>query len=129
MSKKYKSVIALFITIILVICFLGCIENQNDPNKIIGKWMSENVSEGEEGSVIFQFYTNGSYLISVTIPDESNNLTTTNIWNNYTIDNEILIMKIVDVEERLLYSFSDDYNTLTLTEEDSSTETVLFRQE
>ena len=128
MLKISKLKISLIVTVIIILLFVGCTSNiTNDPTKIIGKWKTENAVEGDETLVTFEFFDNGSYLITATIPNVNDTITTTNIWNNYTIDDEMLILKIMDEDERLFYSFSDNYNTLTLTEEDSSTETVLFR--
>jgi len=115
----------------LIVCFLlvgltGCTSTINYEELILGKWSVENVPEGEEGSVIFTFYENGNYSIIATLPNETENLTTTTLWYNYTINDEFLILTMIGIEEQLQYEFSSDNTILTLTE-DNGVETVLYK--
>jgi len=129
MNKKIVITGIVIILLISVLC--GCISTESYEEKFIGKWKGENIPEGEEGSTIFNFYENGSYSISFTSYDADGNLTTDILWNTYEIKGETLILDMMDtyeveIAEHLTYSFSNDNNTLTLTEE-NGTPTVLIR--
>ena len=125
MSKKI--VITGIVVVLLISILYGCISTGPDDEKFLGKWKRGDVSEGEEGSVIFTFFSNETYSINATIPDGKNEtLTTETYWDTYEITDGKLIMYMVGVKEILTYSFSDDGNTLTLKEEDG-TPTVLIR--
>ena len=125
MSKKIFMVgIIIFLS---VNGFSGCIDTENYEEKILGKWLVGSISEGDDDSVIFNFFSNDSFYVNMTEVDEYGAPTTQTAWMIYEITDDKFIMTIEGNEVFLDYSFSDNDQTLTLTEKDGSL-TVLTRQ-
>lgn len=125
MSKKILMVgIIIFLS---VNGFSGCTDTENYEEKILGKWLVGSIPEGDDDSVIFNFFSNGSFYVNMTEVDEYGTPTTQTAWMTYEITDDKFIMIIEGNEVFLDYSFSDNDQTLTLTEKDG-TPTVLTRQ-
>ena len=125
MSKKIFMVgIIIFLS---VNGFSGCIDIENYEEKILGKWLVGSIPEGDDDSVIFNFFSNDSFYVNMTEVDEYGTPTTQTAWMIYEITDDKFIMTIEGNEVFLDYSFSDNDQTLTLTEKDGSL-TVLTRQ-
>ena len=117
-----KKIIIFIVTMVIILC--GCIDhgenNVNYYEKIIGKWIVGNMSEGEEDSVIFHFFTNNSFYINLTEIDNQgkNNIKTS--WMKYEIKENNIIMDIDGNKVPLEFSFSENNNILTLKEKGGS---------
>jgi hypothetical protein len=113
------------ITLIIIIFFSsGCFELDNSnkydySEKILGKWYIDDVTEGEDGSVIFNFLSNNSFYINMTELIDGN-LTTQTAWMTYNITEDKLIMVIENNEISINYSFSNSFNNLILIEPDGT---------
>lgn len=107
----------------------GCVTEERDTSyreKILGAWISE-TSINQSENAIFNFYSNNTVSITVHLNESVGEPTIYVLWFNYTIDEKTLKMDINGKTEVLDYTFSDNYNKLTLVEEDSGGETILIR--
>ena len=87
--------------------------------------MAEGIPEGEEDSLIFNFFSNGTFSTTYYIDENSTEQT---MWGTYTIADETLALTIEeDYTVTFDYSFSDNDNILTLTNKDGAV-TVYIRQ-
>jgi len=126
MNKKFLSIIILFI--ILNFILSGCISTNNNQEKILGSWITEK-SFGQEETAVFNFFSNGtfSFVVTVLLNESDVNVTRLSFWGPYQINDEKIKMEIEGNMENLEFSFSDDFNVLTLFE-DNDESTVLLRQ-
>ncbi len=106
----------------------GCVTEEDAAyrEKILGTWISE-TSMNQSENAIFNFYSNNTVSLTVHLNESVGKPTTYVFWFNYTIDEKTLKMDINGKTEVLDYTFSDNYNKLTLVEEDSGGETILIR--
>jgi len=106
----------------------GCVTEEDAAyrEKILGTWISE-TSMNQSENAIFNFYSNNTVSLTVHLNESVGKPTTYVFWFNYTIDEKTLKMDINGKTEVLDYTFSDNYNKLTLVEEDSGRETILIR--
>ena len=121
--------ILLVVTVIflLVIGLSGCTDSDDCKEKILGKWLIGDTPEGGDGSVIFNFFSNGSFYVNLTEIDEYGHSTTQTSWMTYEITGDEFVMIIEHNEIFLDYSFSDNYQTLNLMQKDG-TSTILTKQ-
>ena len=127
---KKKILITGIIIFLLVIGLSGCMYTDNNKNykeKILGIWLAGDTPEGEDGSVIFNFFSNGSFYVNLTEVDEYGDSTMQTAWMTYEITDDNFVMIIEGNEVFLDYSFSDDDKSLTLVEKDG-TSTILTKQ-
>lgn len=122
-----KKLVTVGITLILLIVILsGCTSTKTNEEKILGSWITEK-SVGQEETAVFNFFSNATFSIEVTMNGSYGNFTTYTIWETYTITDKTLVMILGGKTEILEYFFSDDSNTLTLIE-DNGESTVLLKQ-
>ena len=122
-----KKLVTVGITLILLIIILsGCTSTKTNEEKILGSWITEK-SVGQEETAVFNFFSNATFSIEVTVNGSYGNFTTYAIWETYTITDKTLVMILGGETEILEYFFSDDSNTLTLIE-DNGESTVLIKQ-
>lgn len=125
---KRGIILAVTVIILLMIGISGCINSEDYKEKILGKWLAGETLEGEDGSVIFNFFSNGSFYVNLTEIDDSGHPTTQTAWMTYEISDEEFVMIIENNTIFLDYSFSDNYKTLNLLQKDG-TSTILTRQQ
>ena len=122
---KKKMIIMIGMTLILLtITLSGCTSTKTNEEKILGSWITEK-SMGQEETAVFNFFSNGTFSLEVTVNES--NLTTFTIWETYIITDESIVMILGNETETLEYSFSDGDDILTLIE-DNGEHTVLVRQ-
>ncbi|HEC89017.1 MAG TPA: hypothetical protein ENI44_00340 [Thermoplasmatales archaeon] len=124
-----RNIWLLGVIVSLVLVISGCVTENNGvayKEKILGTWISE-ASVNQSENAIFTFYSNNTVSLTVHLNESVGKQTTYVFWFNYTIDEKTLKMDIKGKTEVLDYTFSDNYNKLTLIEEDSGAETVLFK--
>lgn len=90
----------------------GCTSNSNNTSKtneqkIIGQWTA--TLPDIQKTVAMTFFTNKSY---------SETIDLTIVWGTYTITNETIVLIMSGEVHTVAYSFSNNYNTLTLYETD-----------
>jgi len=120
--------LAVTLILLLAIGLSGCINSDDYKEKILGKWLAGETLEGEDGSVIFNFFSNGSFYVNLTEIDESGHPKIQTAWMTYKISDEEFVMIIENNEIFLEYSFSDNYKTLNLLQKDG-TSTILTKQQ
>ena len=118
-----------FCTIILLlnISLVGCLDNTSEYDfneKIIGKWLANDIPQGEDGSVLFNFLTNNTFYINLTEKNDDGKYTNQTTSLIYNITKENLTMIIAGEKVILGYKFSNDFLTLTIKEE-NGTPTIL----
>jgi len=118
---------AVIVIFLLAIGLSGCINSDDYGEKILGKWIAGETLEGEDGSVIFNFFSNSSFYVNLTEIDESGHPITQTAWMTYEISDEKFVMIIENNKIFLDYSFSDNYQTLNLLQKDG-TSTILTKQ-
>jgi hypothetical protein len=122
---KKKMIIMIGMTLVLLtITLSGCTSTKTNEEKILGSWITEK-SMGQEETAVFNFFSNGTFSLEVTVNES--NLTTFTIWETYIITDESIVMILGNETETLEYSFSDGDDILTLIE-DNGEHTVLVRQ-
>lgn len=115
------------ILLLLNISLVGCLDNTGEYNfneKIIGKWLANDIPQGEDGSVLFNFLTNNTFYINLTEKNNNGKYTNQTTSLIYNITKENLIMFIADEKIILGYTFSNDFLTLTIKEK-NGTPTIL----
>ena len=131
MNKVSKDILLVVVVFILTVGLSGCTSTEhhkeNYKELFLGKWVAGDTPEGEDGSVVFNFFSNDSFYVNLTNVDQHGNSSTQTAWMTYNITNNTLIMVIEGNEVHLGFSFSNNDKTLTLTEEDG-TSTVIKRQ-
>jgi len=113
----------------LIISLTGCFDIESNSNydfneKILGKWLANDNPEGEDGSIIFHFLRNNTFYINLTEKNDNGNYTTQTTSLKYNITKENLTMFIADEKVILDYTFSNNFKTLTIKEE-NGTPTIL----
>ncbi len=123
-----RKLILILVVTIMIFITSGCVEENkvSYSDKIIGSWISA-VSMNQSENAIFNFYSNGSVSLVIHLNESIGEPTTIVKWFNYTMNGKLLTMDIMGEKEVLECRFSDDYNKLTLIEQDSGGETVLVR--
>jgi len=105
----HKPLIIVIITIVLLtIGMSGCTDNTNgsskvNEEKILGLW-TETIP-GTPLTVTMNFVTNMSYYESIN---------ETRIWGTYTMTDKMITLQSAGIKNTFTYSFSEDWNTLTL---------------
>jgi len=131
MSNISKNILIVVVIFILAVGLSGCTSTEhhkeNYKELFLGKWLAGDIPEGEDGSVVFNFFSNDSFYVNLTETDEHGNSSTQTAWMTYNITNDTLIIVVEGNEVHLGFSFSNNYKTLILTEADG-TATVLKRQ-
>jgi len=116
------------ISLLLIITFSGCLDNDTNEydytEKILGKWLSNDIPEGEDGSIVFNFLINNTFFINLTEKNDNGNYSTQTTSLKYNITKENLTMFIAEEKVILNYSFSDNFRTLTI-KESNGTPTIL----
>jgi len=116
------------ISLLLIITFSGCLDNDTNEydytEKILGKWLSNDIPEGEDGSIVFNFLINNTFFINLTEKNDNGNYSTQTTSLKYNITKENLTMFIAEEKVILNYSFSDNFRTLTI-KEVNGTPTIL----
>jgi hypothetical protein len=124
MEKRIFKLLMITIIISIIISITGCINNEeidiDYQQKFLGKWIVGDMIEGEEDSVIFYFYNNNSFYINLTQVDNQGKYITNTSWMRYEIKDQNIIMEIEGNKSPLDFSFSENYNILTLNEKDGS---------
>ena len=114
----------------LILVIGGCLTetiNTDYKEKIIGSWISE-ASMNQSENAVFNFYSNNTVSLTIHLNESSSGKPTTYVfWFNYTIDKKTLKMDINGKTEVLDYTFSNNYDKITLISEDSGEETILIR--
>ena len=122
---KRQLAVTCIVVILLAVGLSGCTSINPDEKKILGKWLLEGIPEGEEDSLIFNFFSNGTFSTTYYIDENSTEQT---MWGTYAIADETLALTIEgDYTVTFDYSFSDNDNILTLTNKDGVI-TVYIRQ-
>jgi len=113
-----KQGIAIFLTFfLLIITLCGCNENTvNDREKFVGRWRYE--PEGFDISGTYAFYANGTYVLL----EEPESRGTWDI-----IDNK-LVTTYLGMEDSSYYAFSDNDKTLTLTDVDDPSFSMILEK-
>jgi len=125
-----KNYIIIILIVLSIFYSCGCINDNNiHKEKILGSWITEK-SVGQDDKAEFNFYSNNTYSFIVTITNNDSNKKndTFTFWWPYNFNNKKLIMEIEGRNENLEYFFNEDYNVLTLIEDNGET-TVLIRND
>ena len=128
-NMKQKLIIVGMAFVLLTVVLSGCTSTKTNEERFLGSWITE-ISMGQEETAAFNFFSNGTFSLVVTILlNESDvNFTTLTFWRTYTISDETISMTIEGgTKEILEYSFSDNDDVLTFVE-DNGESTVLLRQ-
>lgn len=124
-EAKRQLAVTFIIVILLAVGLSGCTSINPDEKKILGEWLLDGIPEGEKDSLIFNFFSNGTFSTTYCIDENSTEQT---MWGTYTIADEALALTIEeDYTVTFDYSFSDNDNILTLTNKDGVI-TVYIRQ-
>ncbi len=121
---KKQLVIIGIVAILVTVGLSGCIDNNNvslktNKEKVLGRWTA--TISGTPITAIMNFFTNGSYY-------EGLNETTV-IWGIYKMTDETIVLQSEGTTHIVEYSFSNNYNILTLTEtDDGGVYLVLIKQ-
>ena len=115
------------ILLMLNISLVGCLDNTSEYNfneKILGKWLANDIPKGEDGSVLFNFLSNSTFYINLTEKNDNGKYTNQTTSLEYNLTKEYLTMFIAGEKVILGYTFSNDFMTLTIREE-NGTSTIL----
>jgi hypothetical protein len=111
-----KKILVIATVSLIIIGLSGCVSLDELKEKILGKWLVGDIPEGEDDSVVFHFFSNGSFYVNLTEIDEYGNSNTETAWMTYNLTEDKLIMVIEENKVFLDYSFSENYTILELTE-------------
>ena len=120
----------------MLVCvgFSGCNQISNlfltDEEKLVGTWDSEGI--WFEVPTVIVFASNGTFKAEVKLGfGNSSPIDLSLSKGKWDMDNGILTMEIVDFipSNNYSYQFSEDNNTLTITDSDSSASYVLRRRD
>ncbi len=123
-----KFIVVVIMILIFIVSLSGCIESnkssKTDEDRIIGSWFISELVDGKTNTVTYIFLPDKTYKVIGSFDGLTENFTGT--WK--IEDNKL----IVTIEGRTLtgdYQFSNNDNTLTITDTFSYEETVLTKQE
>ena len=66
----FLAILVIIIVTLLIIGLSGCVSLEQLKEEILGKWLVGEIPEGEDGSVVFHFFSNGSFYLNLTEIDE-----------------------------------------------------------
>lgn len=121
---KNQLIIAGIVLISFAVVLSGCTSVRTDDEKILGKWLSGEAPGAESDTLIWNFFSNGSFSLNLTEAGIENSTIT---WMTYEIIDGTLIMALADIEIPLNYSFSNNDNTLTFIDKDDGSSTALIK--
>lgn len=113
MKKQSIIVVIIFLFVITSLC--GCTQ-KSDREKFIGIWYAETSNNGPPLSIAYEF-----------ISDETFNIAKTNGTGTYSVNgtwnlvNNKLVLTLQDISLISYYHFSNNDNTLTITDSNSLT--------
>ncbi len=109
--------------VIFVICLSGCNGNSNNINRFIGQWEGVSIYENTTVNITFTFYNDKT---AKQISEEFHAH-----WFNFYIDDSSLYLILQDFPEAgpiiYNYKFSNNYNSLTLSNE--SIDTLILKKQ
>ena len=121
---KNQLITAGIVLMSFAIILSGCTSVRTDEEKILGKWLSGEAPDVGSDTLIWNFFSNGSFSLNLTEAGIENSSIT---WMTYEIMDGALILTLPDVKVSLDYSFSNDGNALTLLDKENGSPTTLVR--
>lgn len=126
---KKQIVIIGIIVLLLSVGFTGCNQISNlflgDREKLIGEWNSNGI--WTEVPTVIEFASNGTFKMTLFIGPTDFSINK----GKWEMNNGILTMEIVEVipKTNYTYQYSDNSQTLTITDTEDSTDSYILRKQ
>lgn len=120
---KKQLILIGIVTLLVCVGLSGC-TSEIYKEKILGTWL-RTYPKTENISILFTFFSNGTYAITIWNTNTNNKNTE---YSSYKITDKTLSTKMHSTGKIVIteYSFSDNYNKLTLVGTDNSSNYSIF---